>query len=568
MLRNFVKTWLAPRNRRLPPQARRVASRPALELLEGRTLPSTFIVYGFGGSDVTGNGSAQAPFQSIQKAVNVAQNGDTIKVAGGLYTYTPSQDPYAPLYGTTAVVDVVNKQLTILGSYSPLDGFQTPNFSATPSYIDGSSGQPVPVRGVFLESNTPGAAALNLQNFVIQNGVGQSIPLRGGLSALYGFGGGMLAELSSLSLTNVVFQHDTAFGVNTATVGGAGAGGGLAVLSATGTVNLSNVVFYANKAIGANGGQAGGFGQGGGLFANLSALNGTNLAFGANVAQGGNSSGGGVVNGQTADGFGGGADFESAVGTSLTDSFFDQNLAAGGDAPGGAGGNGLGGAIEAELGSGPLNLDVVGFTNNVARGGNGPGNTAGVGSLGFGGALDTTNANSVINQSSFVANTAQGGNGSTRKGSPSGGAIHTVDTVSATTTTITASTIENNLARFGSGQSEQGGDSGGGASFNGGTVTVSNTLFQGNNFGNATFNLQGQAIGVNNPGGIATTLNLTGSDVLNHVNAFSPPAAAVDVFPGNVANFSGNHFAGNSKDTNADNRPNPAGIFTGLNTDV
>ena len=41
-----------------------------------------------GGNDTTGNGSLGNPYQTIQKAANVAQAGDNVYVRGGTYRET------------------------------------------------------------------------------------------------------------------------------------------------------------------------------------------------------------------------------------------------------------------------------------------------------------------------------------------------------------------------------------------------------------------------------------------------------------------------------------------------
>src|SRR6266851_3070308 len=202
MLRDLLHRWHTPRNRRSPRAAiPRNQARPRLETLEDRNLLSTFYVWQFGGSD-NNNGSTSTPFQTIQRAVNQAASGDTIKVAGGVYTYNPATDFVVAGYGTTGVVQVVNKYMTILGGFNPANGFTVSNPAQTPSVIDGQ-GQ---FRGVFLTANAFGGSALAMDGFTIQNCAGQAIPARGGLQAISGFGGGMLAELSSLYLSNMVFQ--------------------------------------------------------------------------------------------------------------------------------------------------------------------------------------------------------------------------------------------------------------------------------------------------------------------------------------------------------------------------
>src|SRR5689334_13247136 len=68
------------------PTFARAASRraPSLpEALEGRTLMSTYYV-ATNGSD-SADGSAGAPFRTIQQAANRAQPGDTVLVHGGTY---------------------------------------------------------------------------------------------------------------------------------------------------------------------------------------------------------------------------------------------------------------------------------------------------------------------------------------------------------------------------------------------------------------------------------------------------------------------------------------------------
>jgi hypothetical protein len=103
---------------------------------------ATFFVATTGADNPAGGGPA-APFRSIQFAVNRAVSGDTIQVAAGSYTYNPATDVTSGNFGTTAVVAVVNKQLTIRGGFSTAD-WNTYNPAANPDYHRGE--QPVPGR--------------------------------------------------------------------------------------------------------------------------------------------------------------------------------------------------------------------------------------------------------------------------------------------------------------------------------------------------------------------------------------------------------------------------------------
>jgi hypothetical protein len=543
-------------------KTQRRRNRLHLELLEDRTLPTTFFVWQFIGSDTAGNGTMVAPFQSIQKAVNLATDGDTIRVAGGLYTHNAAADEFSNL-GTTGVVVVFNKNLTILGGFNPggPSGWNSPD-ATTPSVIDGQ-GQ---FRGILETNTSPTGTSLTMDSFTVQNGLGGQPPTPVGQTQPFGEGGGMLVQVSSLNLTNMVFQNNTAVGMGSpAGQGGFGTGGGIAAFSPTGTVQLQNITFTNNTCVGGGGTTSGNFGQGGGLFVASGNVNGVNLTFMGNRAQGGSSSGNGLNKG---DALGGGADFEQCQSVTLSHVSATNNLARGGDAPAGAAGSGFGGAIENELG----NVTVMDSTlnTNKALGGDGVTTVSGLGSIGSGGAVDVTNGNMVMDRVFVINNAAQGGNGGAFKGGPSGGGIHAVTSQSATPFTLTVqnSVVANNLATYGPGGTENGGG-GGGISLNGTNANVIQSTLAQNALAGG-INLQGVAILVNVttlPGTtIPSTLNLSYSIVAQNDSNFSPPAAAVDVFPGTTGNFNINLFSANTKDTNADGSPNSGGTFSGLGT--
>jgi hypothetical protein len=545
-----------------PAAVRRCRARPRLEILEDRNLLTTWFVWQFGGSDQFGNGSIAAPYSTIQQAVNHAASGDTIKVAGGLYTYNPATDQVVASFGATGVVQVVGKYLNILGGFTPADGYTVSNPAATPSVIDGQG----TYRGVFLTALSFGGSALAMDGFTIQNCIGTSIPARGGLLAISGFGGGMLAEMSSLSLSNMVFQNDQAFGVNQSSgSGGNGAGGGVGAFTCAGTVTLTNVTFAGDSAIGANstaaGNFRGGFGQGGGFFANQCSVSGTNLTFTGNVAHGGGSSGSGF-DGQTGDALGGGLDFEGCASVNLSRVTATSNSAVGGDAPAGLSGGGYGGGLLAE--SSNVAIADSNFRNNLAHGGAGQNSTT-RGAIGTGGGINLTNSNLTIDRTYLIANTALGGDSAVTKGVPTGGGLSMI--VSAgnpiNNLLMTNCVVSDNVAAYGSGGSEPGGG-GGGVSFYGGNAVFTECTFANNALANSsTGNLQGMAISANNATGTATTVTANFNIVANHASSFSPPAATVFVFPGNSAAFNTNLFAANTLNTNSG-----GGTITGLSTNI
>lgn len=254
-------------------------------------------------------GSAASPCGSIQAALHVAQDGDIIQLAAGVYTSTGE-----------AVVNLTNRAgLTIRGGYDPEDWTLMTDVSASATVLDGNNNH----RVVFIANM---AGEVRLENLVIQNGfANQRIGQWGAM------GGGLLClENASVVLRNVIIRDNVTQGLDTATVGGGGAaflwGGEGRRCSA----NLFNVTFENNVVRGGDGSPRGAQALGGGLYATYSNVTGENVSFVNNQAQAG--SGGAGYLGQSwdrADALGGGAAFQNNAVT-LMNVVARQNRAVGG----------------------------------------------------------------------------------------------------------------------------------------------------------------------------------------------------------------------------------------------
>ena len=182
-----------------------------------------------GGSDATGNGSESNPFQSIQHAVDVSDNGDIVVALPGIYYEQISFD---------------GKDITVGSQY-----FTTGDtVYIEETVIDGSS-ETCPV--TFWGGETRDAL---LTGFTIQNGLG----------CVYGQGGGVYIEQSSPTLDHLIIQN------NIATTSGGGVlvnigsnpllknltirdnsfamnGGGISVASAS--ADIENCKIYNNNSV-------------------------------------------------------------------------------------------------------------------------------------------------------------------------------------------------------------------------------------------------------------------------------------------------------------------------------
>src|SRR5262245_30676321 len=450
---------------------------PHLEALEDRAVLSTLTVVNLLDS---GPGSLRAAVTTA----NASAGADTIKFAGGLKgTIT--------LASELAVTD----DLTIDG-----------NGASKLTVSGGGATRVFHVSGV--------STHLTMDNLTIASGLA-SAP--GGNA----FGGGLLNEGATVSLSRVVMSNNKAIGAEasggavanlagahfssdqTDYIGNTAQGdavhllfGGAVFDDQSSSADIQHATFSGNSVVGgsANGGAIGQVG-GGQLSVGYS-------TFTANYDQGGAGSDdfiggsfGGAIEAQRV------GVLASAVPTvSVSHCTFTGNQALVDTAAAGADSNGQGngGAIDLEDGA-VATVSYCTFSGNLARGGNG-GTGGGFGGASFGGAISSASATLTVTGSVFTGNTTQGGSGGAGgvggdggggkfgQGGASACTALSSDTVVPPTTTITNSQFSNKHAIGGNGGAGGSGGNGGDASRGDGgaiinligTMSVSNSSITAN----------------------------------------------------------------------------------------
>ncbi len=562
-----LKDRSAIRNPQSPIRNRTNRHRPRLEVLEDRTLPANFYVATFG-VDAAGRGAPNAPFRSIQFAIDQSTSGDRLHVANGTYTYfdnQPAADASFNFLGVQAVATVFNKRLEIFGGFN--NDFSQLNPSAFRTVIDGSN----VVRGLFVTPRSPGDPAnqgtsLLLDGVTIQNGVARGLAPRGaGNDQIFAFGGGMWINTSanpdtgSFTLRNVTFQNNRAIGNDTGSDGGAGAGGALALRQVR-NLTLDRVTFTSNLAQGGSGASRGGGALGGAIHSDGSNWTGSSLTFNGNTAAANNSG----ANGQ--DGLGGGVAVMSGSVVTINGTTATGNSALGASV-GGQGGASFGGAFYIEGGN--LTLNDANIRGNTSRGGNGQSGGAGIGGgiAVFNGAGLNSSLN--LNRVQVVNNVAQSGGGNPRTGSVGGGGVYIAATAGTVGTQLLNVLIADNEARFGSGADRSLGGGGGGLWLQGVTANIAHATIANNRLGaGLTF---GMGVLLINQVATVTTANISFSIIANHrstdADATAVEALRLDPIGRNVVNYTAvSMYANNSRDDNSTlATPSQRGQFNGLN---
>ena len=366
--------------------------------------------------DGEGNCSSWANACTLQTALNVAVSGDEIWVSAGTYKPTTTTD--------RTVSFVLKNNVAVYGGFAGTETLRAQRDPAlNVSILSGDIGTVDVVTDnsyhVVVVSGTDNTAVLDGFTITAGNASGGDIAT--------GWGGGMLNVSGSPTLSNLVFNKNTA-----------GAGGGMGNSNSNGllmssivfsennghnggaihneysSVTFSNVAFNENVA-GGNGGaidsvsstiiladatftnnvnnHAPGAGNGGGMLSSLSTVTLTNVVFDGNTTNG---SGGGMIS------------YTSVV--SLTNVLFKGNTAID-----------LGGGMR-NYSCNNVTLNKVTFSGNAAGGGGGMHNvwsspiltnvTFAENTAAQGGGLFNDSSNPNLNNVTFSANTATDGTGS------------------------------------------------------------------------------------------------------------------------------------------------------------
>jgi hypothetical protein len=342
MWKTLLTLWLgqfAAAPRKTPPRRRPARHHPRLEVLDDRTLPSSYTA------------GTVADLVADINAANTAGGSNTITlVAGTTFTLTAVDNTTNGATGLPVIA--ANDALTIVGNG---DTIQRSTVSGTPAFrlFDVASGASLTLGSLTVQNGlaqgngvaAEGGALLNqgsltLNGVTLQNNVAQGqlqYPIVNGQGNGSAAGGGIYSS-GALTLNGVTVQNNTAQGDSDSSAAGGG-------IYSSGPLSVQSSTIQNNRALGGAGlpppivdsrGDPGAAAFGGGLYISGGIVTLTGVTLSSNTAQGGTGGMGGC-----------GTGFEI----------------------GSPGGNGLGGGLYAA--GGTIDLHNVTVTGNTAAGGAG-----------------------------------------------------------------------------------------------------------------------------------------------------------------------------------------------------
>jgi hypothetical protein len=351
---------------------RRRAFVPRLDVLEDRTLPSTYTVMNL-------NDSGPGSLRRAVLDANAHPGADTIVFAQGLHGTIKLTSGELSVTDSVTINGPGANQLSVSGNDASRVFETAAGIDVTLSDLTITHGKAADQGGGILNDG----ANLTLTRDVLSQNV-----VSGSATGTGGRGGALRSLDGTLTITGCTISGNQALG-GTAALGDA-LGGGVYVLA--GNATIKNSTFSGNLARGADN-SSDGAGVGGAMEVVSSATI-TGCTFSGNLARGADNS---------SDGAAIGAGIYTVGLTSIADSTFSNNLAHGGDNSPGNGGNG--GAIYVAASS--TTITGTTFDDNQAVGG-----TGGSGPFdgeSFGGAIQNF-ASVTISGSIFNDNRAVGGN--------------------------------------------------------------------------------------------------------------------------------------------------------------
>jgi hypothetical protein len=518
------------------------------------------------GSDTSDCGSDSKPCRTIQYAVNKAGASDYIvTVAEGVYTYNQSADQCSWAI-TRAVVCIVDKNITLLGGYSPSNWYISDPVNHK-AVIDGQNS----VRGVMINKYNS-TASLVMDGFIIQNGLAQGLNNTSDDYNSRGFGAGIWSQRAPMTLRRIILRNNRAIGGNTSgSHGGFGTGGAVAVEAGPGEnvpISMNDILIENNQALGGDGVKRGGLALGGGVFAFNDYIVMTDVVIRNNLVKSGSSTGDGVDAGEWADALGGGVAMQIDSSGDFVRVEMINNQAIGGNAGTAVGshaGSGLGGGLYIE--QAPVTMQDSVISGNTAIGG-----TAAVGGLAYGGGIMINYTDVTIDRTQVINNLARSG-GSSPTGSvgeASGGGLFMAAYANPGQShlVLTNSVVADNQVEAGS-QGIARLVNGAGITIQAVTLDLIHCTVANNQF--LSKGRDGQALSVKGsqvPGGVPAIVNIRYSIISDHVNTSitDDNTSALTVYFESTANLNTVMFYNNTNNTNANWKPIQPGTINQVNS--